>query len=252
MLGAESRLVFPRGGPPRRPPGRHVLDVEEVNIPTPDGETLAGWFCRAPSSEQNRPAVLYFHGNGGDHTWRTGAAIRLRDHLGADVLLFSYRGYGTSTGSPSETGLYADARAAWNYLVETRKIAPGRIVLFGESLGTGVATRLASELPEYRALALQAAYTSVPEAGQVQFPWLPVCRLCRNQFASAQCAAKIKRPVWMLHGTEDPVIPFAQGEALCAKVESPKRFMKRTGLHHEDVFDGQAARDLAQFLRENR
>jgi fermentation-respiration switch protein FrsA (DUF1100 family) len=198
---------------------------EQVMLKTEDGLNIkAAW--RAP--QEGRPTAVYFHGNSG--SWNDASdATALLAEAGYGVLLPEYRGYGGNPGSPSEEGLYADGRASLNWLAE-RGIAPTEQIVIGQSLGTGVATRMASEF-ESRALVLFSPYTSVPAAGATHYPWLPVDSLAKDRFASIDIIGDITVPVLVLHGTADRVIPHELGETL-AKAAPHGEFMSFPGEGH--------------------
>jgi uncharacterized protein len=173
----------------------------------------------------------------------------LRRELGVPVILVDYPGYGRSGGSPSEAGCYAAADAAYDWLTKEQKVAPDKLLIYGASLGGGVATDLASRR-EHGALILDKTFTSLPDVGQALFPWLPVRLLMRNRFDSLTKITRCKRPVFVAHGTADQVIPFAHGERLYAAANEPKRFFAMTGVGHTEDFDPRFFEELKGFLRE--
>lgn len=246
--------------------------VHEFTFRTADGLTLHGWHllagertCRTPSEcdaelAAGRPVVLFFHGNGGDRRLRVDDC-RLLTAADADVLLIDYRGYGENPGSPSEAGLMQDARGLWHYATRARDIAPGRIVLFGESLGGGVAAALCAELctdgTPPAGLILRSTFSSLVDAAAYHYPWLPVDWLLTDRFASADVMGRITCPLLQIHGTADRVVPLASGRQLfdAAPAESAngiaKRFVELPGADHNDVL--RVARQpmsaaIAQFL----
>ncbi len=213
-----------------------------VDITTPDGETLAGWY-RPPADDQ-RAVFLFLHGKGGGLADKTARWQTIAD-LGAGVLAFSYRGFAGSTGTPSEDGLAIDAKAAFDWLAE--KHSADRIVLHGLSLGTGVATRLAQQV-EARALVLEAPYTAIVDVAGERYPWLPVSFLLSDQFRTREIIAGVGEPVLIVHGDRDETIPVAHAEALFALAREPKEFVRVTGgEHHTLVRDG-IYRHIADFL----
>lgn len=178
------------------------------HLKTADGETLVAWWIapRAP----DKPVYLYFHGNGGNLTYRPNR-FRLLSADGSGVMALSWRGYGGSTGSPTEDGLMTDARTA--YAAVRSRVGPERIVLVGESLGAGVAVMLAAEVP-VAALILDSGYSSIADVAASKFPWLPVRLLIRDAFRADLVAAKVAVPVFQVHCVDDPVIPLAFGRRL--------------------------------------
>jgi fermentation-respiration switch protein FrsA (DUF1100 family) len=211
------------------------LKFETVQFETEDGVTLSGWFIPA---EDAADVVLFFHGNAGNISHRL-QSIELFQRLGVNVLIIDYRGYGRSEGRPSEEGTYLDAEAAWRYLVEQRQIAPGNIIFFGRSLGGAVATWLAGKYAP-KSLILESTFTSVPDIGAKQFPFLPVRTLARFRYNSLERLPQIKVPVLIIHSPQDEVIPYAHGQQLFQVANEPKTFIQLSGGHNEGfVITGQ-------------
>jgi uncharacterized protein len=248
----ESRLLYFPGNARTLlpPPAELSLPVERVEFSTADGVRLVSWVIPAP--DPSGYWLLICHGNGGNIS-EAGRPLHyagLRD-LGLSLLAFDYRGYGESEGRPTEEGLYRDAEAAYRYLRETLGVVPGRIVLFGHSLGTAVAVDLAARHPA-AALILDGPLTSVPERGQEVYPFLPVHLLARSRYASIEKIGKIGIPKLFLHAEADQVIPIAHGRRLYAAASPPKRFVTLRG-GHGDAFEvdstayfGSIARLLAE------
>ena len=192
-----------------------VQGLTEIAIPGPDGAPLRAWYREA---DAGRPTLILFHGNAG-FQWRKLDALAAQ---GFGLLLTSYRGSAGGPGTPSETGLLADARAALAW-AEAGGLAPEEIVLYGESLGTGVAARMALEPGEWRALVLDAPYTSVVDRAAEIYYFFPVDLLLRDRFETDSFIADVDTPVLILHGTADMVIPVAHGRALFDMATEPKR-----------------------------
>ena len=211
------------------------LDFETVRFEAEDGVTLSGWFIPA---EETDDVVLFFHGNAGNISHRL-ESIELFHRLGLNVFIVDYRGYGQSEGSPSEEGTYRDAAAAWRYLVEERQVEPGHIILFGRSLGGAVATWLASQR-QPKSLILESTFTSVPDIGALQFPFLPVRSLARIRYNSFERLPQINVPVLVVHSPQDEVIPYDHGQQLFEAANEPKQFIQLRGGHNEGfVITGQ-------------
>jgi uncharacterized protein len=207
--------------------GIAIPGSQKVTIATPDGERLDGWY-RAPS-QPGAPVFLFFHGQGGGLIWQVTRWAELRQR-GYGVLAISYRGYSNSTGRPSEAGLAIDAKAAYDWLAQ--KHAPREIVIHGHSLGSGVASKLATTV-EARALVLEAPFTAASDVGAERFPWLPVQLLMFDSFRSRDWIGDVKMPVLIVHGDADTVIPVSHGQRLAALVKSPKEFVRvRGGIHN--------------------
>jgi fermentation-respiration switch protein FrsA (DUF1100 family) len=251
FMALEDRVLFARLGVGVDPPNR---DIAEIQLEAEDGIRLHAWYCPCPAvlrtNSSDHPVVLYCHGSSGDHTARWAPAFHLQRTLGADVLLFSYRGFGRSEGSPSEAGLYRDGRAAWNYLTYRRGIHPSRIILYGESLGSGVATELAVAFGNaHRALVLQSAYTSIPDIVQNIAPWAPVGPMIRNEFSSIGRIGKHRRPLILIHGELDPLVPFAHAKRLYEAAARPKLLIARPDRGHNEVLDLRVFDEIAAFLK---
>ena len=208
-------------------PREHGLDYEALTLATPDGEQLDAWFVPA----RGQAVVLILHGNAGNISHRMDS-IAMFHRLGYGVLIFDYRGYGRSSGKPSEQGLYQDALTAWNHLTRQRGIAPTRIILFGESLGGAVATWLAArERPS--ALVLSSVFTSAPELATDLYPWLPAKWLVRMRYDTRSTLAQVTCPVLIAHSPDDEIIPFHHGQRLFSAAAAPKVFLPLTGGHND-------------------
>jgi fermentation-respiration switch protein FrsA (DUF1100 family) len=223
LLGAmyvfqRSLMYFPDTR--RTPPAQAGLpQAEEVALTSADGETLVAW--HVPPQGQ-KPLVLYFQGNGGGLNLRADRFRKLTSD-GTGLLALSYRGYGGSSGKPSEIGLIADAQAAYAYAAA--KVPADRIVVFGESLGTAVAIATAAERP-VAAVILDAPFTSAAEVAAAVYWFAPVRWLIRDPFYSDQRIGKIKVPLLVLHGERDTIIPIAFAEKLYAMAIEPKKFVR--------------------------
>ena len=225
----QDRLVyFPHiGGAVNTTPARVKLSFENVRIATADGETLAAWWVPA---EPLRGVILLLHGNAGSIADRTDYLPHF-NAMGHAVLLVDYRGYGGSTGKPSEAGTYADAQAAWHWLVVQRGFRPADIVLVGESLGGAVAAELAARV-QPRALVLISAFTSAADLGGEIYPWLPVRLISRYRYDTLRHLRKFRGPVLVAHSRDDEIVPFAHGERLYAAATGAKMLLEMRGGHN--------------------
>ena len=225
------------------PAAAGFAEAEEVALGTTDGERVIVWHL-PPRGEQ--PVVLYFHGNGASLRWRLDR-FRALTTDGTGLVALSYRGYGGSSGSPSEAGFIADGLAA--YAFAAARYAPERIVVWGESLGSGVAVALAAEKPVGRVV-LESPFTSAADIAAGRYWFVPVGLLMKDQFRSDLRIGKVTAPVLVLHGDRDRVVPFALGERLYGMIAAPKRFVPFPGLGHNDLGDRSVAA-AKQFLAEN-
>jgi pimeloyl-ACP methyl ester carboxylesterase len=248
--------------------------VVPVQTTTSDNVVLNGWHVVPPgSSAQNadganselklgRPVILFFSGNAGDRGGRSDWFEMLAEY-GCDVFAFDYRGFADNNGQPSEVAFAADAQAVWKYLTAERGIAANRIVLFGESLGGGVAIRLASEVCEAktrpRGLIVRSTFTSMADAGAYHYPWLPVGLVLVDRFPSIERIPKVTCPLLSLHGRLDTVVPFEQGRRLFdaapdqASNGFAKCFVELPTSDHNDVSGTEASlvrKSLGVFLTE--
>ena len=228
-------------------PQAHGLAYEAVEIATEDGEKLAAWWVPA---EGARGTVLFFHGNAGNISHRLDYLKMFRG-LRYSTLIIDYRGYGTSTGSPSEEGTYRDAEAAWRYLTEQRSVPADVIVFFGESLGAAVASWLAMRHTP-GALVLASTFTSVPDLGAEVYWFLPVRLISRFRYDNISHLGAVRAPVLIAHSRDDEIVPFAHGQRLYAAAIGPKRFLELSGGHNSGfVFMREEwVRALADFLEE--
>ena len=213
----------------RTPPAQAGLpQAEELVLDTADGEKVVVWHI---PPKADRPFVIYFQGNAGGLNLRADR-FRALTADGTGLLALSYRGYGGSTGSPTEIGLIADAHAV--YAFAASRYPPERIVPWGESLGSGVAVALASTQKVGR-LMLEAPFTSAIDVGARVYWFLPVRLLMKDPFRSDLRIARISVPVLIVHGSRDNVVPFAFGERLFALANEPKRFVRINGGGHSDL-----------------
>jgi fermentation-respiration switch protein FrsA (DUF1100 family) len=205
-----------------------LLDAQEFVLDTADGEKVIVWYV---PPKRDLPVVLYFQGNAGALRHRV-ERFRALTGDGYGLVALSYRGYGGSTGSPSEIGLIADAEAAYEFAAA--RTTASRIVAFGESLGTGVAVALAAT-HRVGGVILQAPFTSAADIGARVYRFLPVRLLMKDTFRSDLRISKVTAPLLVLHGGRDTVVPMALGEQLFALANEPKRFVRFAGGAHNDL-----------------
>ena len=224
------------------------LNYENIELRTEDGVRLHGWYIPAVA---NRGTLLFFHGNAGNISHRL-ESIRIFHKLKLSVFIFDYRGYGRSEGSPSEAGTQSDARAAWRFLTEERGIAPGKIIVFGRSLGAAVAAQLATHT-QPGALIIESAFTSVPDVAAEIYWWLPVRWLTRFDYATRDYVAQGQGPVLVVHSPEDEIIPYRHGEAIFTAAHAPKEMLRLRGGHNDGFLlsGGHYVQGLDGFLSRN-
>lgn len=233
----------------RATPASIGLGFDQLTLNTADGETLDAWHVPATRGTLARGLAIILHGNAGNIGHRLDY-LRMFHDLGFASLIIDYRGYGRSSGRASEEGSYMDADTAWNHATRALGYPPGRIVVFGESLGGAVAAHLATT-QRPGALVLASTFTSVPDLGTEIYPWLPIRLLSRIRYDSRGRLPLVNAPVLVIHSRQDDVIPFAHGERLFGAARAPKRFMEIEGGHNDGfVFRREAwVRQLDEFLQ---
>jgi fermentation-respiration switch protein FrsA (DUF1100 family) len=232
LLQEDLFLYGPRQVELDKPPAG--AEIENVEMTSRLGERIHAWWSKSKDWQPEQGAVLLCHGNGGNLSHRGRVLTHWIKEIGVAVLLFDYPGYGQSSGVPTEASCYAAGDAAYDWLVDVPKVPPERIILYGGSLGSGIATNLASRWP-HRALVLVSAFTSFPDEAQAHFPWLPARWLVRHRFDNLSKIAHCRGPVFIAHSTHDGLIPFEQAERLYAAAGEPKRFLTMRNYPHNDV-----------------
>ena len=234
----QSRYVYYPSRKTGSTPGSIGLKFDDLRIKTKDGETITGWFVPAGNGGQETNVVrtvLVCHGNAGDIGGRVDNVKTFHD-MGYNVLMFDYRGYGGSTGKPSEQGTYNDVLACWDYLKTEKNVSAQDVILYGQSLGGAVATWLAEQIKP-GALILESTLTSVPAIAVKMFPYLPVRLLCTFKYDSLSRIENIHCPVLIAHSSDDEMIPFAHGQKLLKAANEPKQFVEMKGDHNSCSID---------------
>ena len=211
-------------------PQAYGLAFEPAEIRTSDGETLHGWWVPA---DKARGTVLFLHGNAGNISHRLDYLLMF-NRLGHSTFIVDYRGYGRSSGEPSEEGTYRDAEAAWDYLRQARSVRQQDLVIVGESLGGGVATWLAARVPP-RALLLFSTFTSVNDLGSEIYWFLPVRLINRIRYDNLGNLERISAPIFVAHSRDDEIVPYAHGRRLFEAAREPKEFLEMRGSHNEGL-----------------
>lgn len=239
----QRRLIYFPDAEREAPADAGLSGVREVVLQTPDGERLIAWYSAATPG---KPTLLYFHGNSGTLSDR---ADRIKRFAGGGYGVFmpSYRGYSGSTGSPSEEAIVADAHLAYDHL-RGMGIAERAIVVYGESLGSGVAVRLASDR-SVGAVILDAPYTSLPDVGKLLYPVMPVQTFMVDRFESKKHILTVRAPILIMHGAEDTVVPLTLGKALFEVAPQPKEMAVFRGAGHSDIYAFGAFPRMDEFLR---
>jgi fermentation-respiration switch protein FrsA (DUF1100 family) len=229
MMFLETSLVYPI--PPRtrgnwKPT---VFKYEDVSFASADGTKLHGWYFAHPSPVE---AILYCHGNGEDVASVGPFAADLSTALTASVFVFDYRGYGNSEGTPDEAGCIADGCAAQEWLANKLQMDKSRLVIWGRSLGSGVAVGVAS-VSGARGLILESSFTSLPAVARRHYPWLPVRWLMRNRYDNLSRIKNFKGFVFQSHGKNDTLIPIEIGKQLFDAAPGIKSWHEFRGGHND-------------------
>jgi len=223
-----------------------VPEMQVVQVETADGLSLTAWY-RPPQNEEAL-TMLYLHGNAG-HIGHRAAKIKPYLDQGYGILLLSYRGYGTNHGYPTERNLYLDGNAALKFLSDKR-IPLFKTVIYGESLGSGVAVEIAQNKAIF-GLVLEAPFSSMMAAAAHHFKVFPVRWLVRDKYDSINKINNIKAPILIIHGVKDRTVPFALGQQLFKAAPSPKEFYDFPEAGHNDLYDQGAAKRIIAYLGSN-
>jgi len=231
--------VFEPSGTLQAPGEVGLSGVEEIRVGTRDGVELAGWYRPAASG---LPTILYFQGNAGTLS-RRAARFRQITESSFGLLAMSYRGYPGSGGSPSEAAFFSDGLEIYDWLAGRAD----NIVIYGESLGTAVATYVASEHAA-RALVLEAPFTAALDMAAESYPWVPVGPLMRDPFLSREHIKRVDEPVLIVHGTADIVVPVEHGRRLFDAAHEPKSIEIIEEGGHSDLWDRELWPKVLEFL----
>lgn len=236
------------------------LPYIDVTLATADGVSIAAWYLPRSGAGQERTetaalpgrgkTLLFFHGNAGNLSHRL-ESLALFHKLGLSVFIIDYRGFGNSGGKPSVNGTALDAAAAWDWLIQKRGVAPRDVIIFGRSLGGGVAAALAAER-EAGGLILESTFTCLEDVAAGMFPWLPVGLFIPQDYDSAARLASARCPVLFVHSPDDEVVPYRLGRALYEGYAGPKTWLEIRGPHNSGYLQsGSGYTDgLASYLRD--
>ena len=246
LYAFQSRLIYMPNRSIGATPDEVGLSYQDITLTTSDDVRIHGWYLPRP---QARATLLFFHGNAGNISHRL-ESLQIFHRLALNVLIIDYRGYGRSEGKPDEQGTYRDAEAGWAWLVNQQHIAPAQIVIFGRSLGGGIAAWLAARRHP-GAVILESTFTSIPELATTLYPYLPRW-LSRFNYANIEQLPSIDSPIWIGHSRDDELIPYTQGKRLYAVANHPKRFFEMNGPHsHGFLITGNPYQEsLGEFLDE--
>ena len=207
-------------------PASVELPYEEVYFDTPDNKRLNGWYI---ANSKAKFTIIFCHGNAGNISHRL-EKILIFYNLGLNIFIFDYRGYGKSIGAPSESGLYEDADAAYNYLTKERRISKDSVILYGESIGGAVAIDLARKT-DVGALITEETFTSIKDMSGIAYPFLPYF-IFSSRFDALSKIKNVGCPKLIVHSIDDEIVPFRLGEKLFDAARPPKKFLKIRGSHN--------------------
>lgn len=207
------------------------LTFDDVTLLCADSTKISAWFV--PHADA-LATILFFHGNAGNNGHRL-EELRRFHQMQYNAMIVDYRGFGKSEGSPTESGTYLDAQAAWNYLTQTRNIPASSIIIMGESLGGAVAIDLASHHTP-GALVVQSTFTRMADIAAMHYPFLPVRWLLRHSYDSIDKVGRISCPKLFIHSDADTLIPLPHGQSLFAAAADPKQFLQTPGEHNDGGF----------------
>ena len=227
----ENAIVFHPDSHLDDSPAHWGLSYKDIQFLTPDGLSLHGWFF--PLSEE-APVLIFCHGNAGNISHRI-ENVKLLVNKGISVFLFSYRGYGKSSGRPSEKGIYIDGIAAYDYLVKIEKISPDRIAIFGRSLGGSVAIEVALKRKTI-CLIIESTFTSMKDMAKTIPPFFILSPFLPLHYNNISKIANVSVPTLILHGEDDDIVPFSMGKELFEKALEPKSFLPIQGAGHNDTY----------------
>lgn len=244
MFFEESLIFIPSRYPQgfwNIPPG---MPIEDAEFEAADGTRLHGWYL---PHEHPTAVILFCHGNAGNITNRLQVLQRLHNDVGASVLIFDYRGYGRSQGSPYEEGVLQDTRAARAWLARQASVDEPDIVLLGRSLGGAVAVDLAAR-DGARGLILQSTFTSIPDMASYHYSWLPVRALLRTRLDSLSKIGSYHGPLLQSHSLDDTIIPYSSGKQLFDAANEPKRFITLKNADHNDSERPEYYQEVKEFI----
>lgn len=229
----------------RAPSLKDAKWATEIQVKTSDNLTLSAWW--KPPATPDKPTIVFFHGNGGHIGWRISKAIPyIRQGYG--LLFAEYRGYGGNEGSPSEKGLYKDGRAYMEWLLDDKKIPASQLVLYGESLGSGVAIQMATEF-SHKMLILDVPFNNLTDTAKSHFFYIPFLEyFVREQYRNDEKIATLSTPLLIGLAEEDRVVPLHLGEALFQVSNEPKTLKRYTGADHMGIYNKGFALDVIDFI----
>jgi fermentation-respiration switch protein FrsA (DUF1100 family) len=228
----QSRMLYQPSRDHNYSPADIGLNYEVVTLTTPDGQTLSAWYVPAEDAVRT---VLFCHGNAGNISHRLDT-LKMFHELDLNCLIVDYRGYGQSTGKPTEMGTLIDILTGFQWLVEQKGTKPEQIILFGRSLGGSVAAIVAKDV-QPGGVVLESTFTSFDDAGSHYYPWLPVRLFTRFNYNTLEAVKMIHCPLLVIHSSDDEIVPFKFGRQIFEAGNEPKQFAELKGTHNEGFFN---------------
>jgi hypothetical protein len=238
----QRKIIFNVSTKPKQPLDYGLKNVKEMQISTPDGINLLSWYAKPIN---NNPTLIYFHGNSFDIGERSYRIERYINN-GWGVLLLAWRGYSGNKGKPSETNLYIDAESALHWIEENTLTKKMNIVLYGESLGAGVAVEIATRY-SFKSVILEAPFTSIPDIAQKKYKIYPVQYLVLDKFDNLSKINKILSPILIISGLRDEVIPHSHSIKLFNKANNPKESVFIDEAMHNNLYDFNIENNVINF-----
>jgi len=221
-----------------------VAGAQIVNVTTADDFDISAWYF--PPKTDDKPVLVYFHGNAGHYGHRISKIMAYLD-AGYGVLLAEYRGFGGNPGKFSEEGFYRDGRAYMDWVIKANNIPADKLVIYGESVGSGIAVQMATEY-DIAALILETPFSSLLELAQQRYPYVPIKLMLKDSYMNIQKIGRIHVPLLILHGHKDSIVPFSQGQKLHAAANSPKTLIDFPQANHNDIYSWGADMHVLEFL----
>ena len=220
------------------------VDIQKVRIKTKDNIELLGWFHN--KNLKDYKTILYLHGNAGKLENRIHKLNHFKD-MNVNFLIIAWRGFSGNNGNPSEKGLYIDGESAINWL-QNKGIEEENIIIYGESLGTGVATEIGQN-NNFAGIILESPFTSMIEAGKTKYPMFPIGLLLKDKYESDKKVKNIKSPILIMHGRQDKIVPFWMGERMFKLANEPKYSYFSEYDDHMMEFNQELINSLKLFLK---
>jgi fermentation-respiration switch protein FrsA (DUF1100 family) len=218
-------------------------EIKKIEIPSTENISLKSWFYK---SSKNKYTVLFFHGNAGELDNRIYKLNELKN-LNANYLIISWRGFSGNKGNPTENGLYNDARSAIRWL-EENGITKNRIILYGESLGTGVAVEVAQN-EKFAGIILESPYTSIVDTAKIYYPYLPVDLILKDKYLSLKKIKNIRSPILIMHGGLDRIVPVYMGKRLFNEIQSKKYGYFPEFDRHMMTYNSELKLEIKKFIK---